>query len=104
MTWSATSAEPCKRSSAWPSAISALASIIAISRTTRPVCSANPVQEPTKPPPPMMETFMVLIQKQGRHSRETELNYCRLLAVDRCEHAIGNEFHERFLIHSARQD
>jgi hypothetical protein len=53
-----------------PRPASALTSSSAISRTMPPHCSANAAHEPTSPPPPMMETFMVTVKVGsifGRH-------------------------------------
>src|SRR3954463_4127544 len=59
MTWSAVLGPPCRMSRAWPCAISKLTSSSAISRTTPPHCSAKPALEPTSPPPPIIETFIL---------------------------------------------
>src|SRR5260221_1264664 len=74
------------RSRAWPAAASALASMSAISRTIRPVCNANAVQEPTNPPPPMMLTFILLSRLSKRRND-----------------AIGDRLNERLLIADGRR-
>src|SRR5713226_3617557 len=59
MRWSATRLAPCRRSEAWPRAISLLASIRQMRLTTPPHCRAKAVMLPTSPPPPIMLTFMI---------------------------------------------
>src|SRR5690606_7410195 len=80
MIWSATLGPPCRMSRAWPAAKSALTSSRAISRATPPHCSANPAQEPTSPPPPIMLTFIANLSLQLLHD------------------LFGNQFHQLFLV------
>src|SRR3954453_13306121 len=58
MRWSATSEAPWRRSRAWPRQRSPLTSIRSIWLATPPHCNAKAAHEPTRPPPPMMLTFM----------------------------------------------
>ena len=58
MRWSAVRLAPCSRSVAWPWATSLLASMRQRWLTTPPHCRAYAVMLPTRPPPPMMLTFM----------------------------------------------
>src|SRR5580704_61752 len=71
--WSATSEEPCIKSSACPSASSRFTSTSAISRTMRPACSAKPAHEPTSPPPPIIATFIgVDVSRRVGQARASE--------------------------------
>src|SRR5262249_16596721 len=56
--WSDDSAEPWSKSRAWPLATSAFASIRLIRRTIPPHWSANAALDPTRPPPPIIVTFI----------------------------------------------
>src|SRR4051794_20405582 len=87
---------PCSRSVAWPSATSLLASMRQMSLTTPPHWSANAVMLPTRPPPPMMLTFMwsvskVLLPSPRRGEGARDLPAC---PIQPRHHLIGDRLHQ----------
>src|SRR5438132_14434678 len=87
MRWSPTRLAPCRRSTACPRAMSLLASMRQMWLTTPPHCKAYAVMLPTRPPPPMMLTFMH-ISSSGTQCRHD---------------LIGDDPHQRFDVRSWRR-
>src|SRR4051794_24934355 len=94
MRWSPVTLVPCIRSSASPIASCSLASRRWISETIPAHWSANAALEPTRPPPPMMLTFIVYFRTEDPAAEPLGSRLRTRALSDRGHDLIRDRLHE----------
>src|SRR5688500_5150951 len=104
MRWSPAMLAPWSRSRASPSAIFSLASRMWISETIPAHWSANAASEPTRPPPPMMLTFIWVARATCPCSvrvHKTDHGLVARATSDAGHDLVRDRLHERFQVRLA---